>query len=170
MNEIETRKRLNCTDEEYDMIYEILLQKDSNESIRKAFLHSVRYSYNGIICANQYSAFSEIFEILLDRRLYKAYKDNKNPDYKSLKPYIDAICIKLDVNKISKKDIKKEWKEFLRYYTIPRDSIAYKKDTIQSTYEEFIKDKCIYGEKYFNTIMDIAFKEYCENWSDDKGE
>lgn len=170
MNEPETRKRLNCSDEEYDMMYEILSQKDSNTSTRKAFLHCIRYSYNEIICANQYSAFSKIFEILLNRKMYEIYKDNKNPDYKSFKPYIDSICIMLDVNKISKKDIKKEWKEFLRFYCIPKDSIAYKKDTMNSTYEDFIKDKCIYGEKYFNTIMDIAFKEYCENWSDDKGE
>ena len=44
------------------------------------------------------------------------------------------------------------------------------KSTMNITCEEFIKNKCIYGEKYFDTIMDIAFKEYCENWSDDKGE
>lgn len=169
MNKPETRKRLNCSDEEYDMMYEILSQKDSNASTRKAFLNCIRYSYNEIICANQYSAFSEIFEILLERKLYNIYKDNPY-DYKSLLPYIDGICVVLDVNKISKEDIKKEWKEFLRFYCIPKDSIAYKKDTIRSTYEDFIKDKCIYGEKYFDTIMDIAFKEYCENWSDDKGE
>jgi hypothetical protein len=147
-----------------------LLQKDSEESresIRKDFLRSIRFSYNELICANRYNAFNKIFEILLNRKLYEAYKDNKNPDYKSLKPYIDSICIILDVYKISKEDIKKEWKEFLRYYDIQKDSIAYKKDTMRSTYEEFIKNKCIYGEKYFDTVMDIAFKEYCENWSDD---
>lgn len=169
MSELETRKRLNCSDEDYDMMYEILLQKDikSKARIRKAFLNYIRNSYDELIYANRYNAFSKIFEILLSRKLYETYKDNKNPDYKLLQPYIDAIDVTLDVNKISKEDIKKEWKEFLRFYCIPKDSIAYKKDTMNSTYEEFIKNKCIYGEKYFDTIIDIAFKEYCENWSDD---
>lgn len=166
MNEPETRKRLNCSDEDYDKMYEILSEKDSESkaSIRRAFIYYIRNSYDELICVNRYNAFSDIFEILLSRKLYETYKDNKNPDYKLLQPYIDAIDVILDVNKISKEDIKKKWKEFLRFYCIPKNSIAYKKDTMNSTYEEFIKNKCIYGEKYFDTIMDIAFKEYCEKW------
>lgn len=61
------RNPLDCTDEEYMMLYEILLHRKETELARKDFIEEIKDKYDHIKNVNIFNAFSKIFEIICEK-------------------------------------------------------------------------------------------------------
>lgn len=159
------KKELNCTDTEYQMIYELLEWRKGTRSARKEFIKSIHDNYEYLHYLNFFNAFKQIFEIICNKEFHDLYCKIKSIDQKSIihtdmadeyQVYVKRICRILSENhvyEITREDIEL----FLHNNDI---SSSYIKDYIQSypemtTYAQFIECNDLdYDKEYFTDVLE----------------
>lgn len=167
------RKPLNCTDTEYQMIYELLEWRKGTRSARKEFIKSIHDNYEYLRDINFFNAFKQIFEIICNKEFHDSYCEVKRIGPKNLihtdiadnyQVYVKRICRILSENHIYDEITKEDIESFLNNNDI---SSSYIKEYIHSypemtTYAQFIELNDLgYDEEYFmdalKSVDDILF-------------
>ena len=154
------RNPLDCTDEEYMMLYEILLRRKETELARKDFIEEVKERYDHIRDINLFNAFSKIFEIICEKECYEAFRDRNTRDPLTLALYLAHIHQTLLDNRITS-FTKNDLEYFLDTNELDPSPImeyAIGENPDMMTYEEFISSNNLdYGEEYFRQILDVIY-------------
>jgi hypothetical protein len=156
------RNPLDCTDEEYKMIYEILLHRDETELARKDFMEEVKDKYDHIRDINIFNAFENIFEIICEKKCYEAFKD-RDVDLSLYLIQINQILLNNRVTSFTKDDLK-YFLDSNELCSSPIIEYAVGENPDMMTYEEFIcSNNLDYGEEYFRQILDTIYRFFIIN-------
>jgi hypothetical protein len=156
------RKPLNCTDTEYQKIYELLEWREGTRSARKEFIKSIHDNYEFLHDINFFNAFKQIFEIICKKEFHDLYCELKNANVihkdtsEKYQAYVKRICRILSENhvyEITREDIE----SFLHNNDI---SSSYIKRYIHTypemtTYAHFIEFNDLgYDKEYFTHALE----------------